>query len=75
MTHKIFEFSGQWLKVVGRASVEIDNTDRAEVTKHGCLVVNAPNTNTVAVFEHGIAILIVIARNISQVDASIKAEK
>ncbi|PHT45307.1 D-3-phosphoglycerate dehydrogenase 1, chloroplastic [Capsicum baccatum] len=75
VTQNIFEFSGQWLKVVGRASVDIDNTDRVEATKHGFLVVNVPTTNTVAVFEHGIAILIVMSRNVSQFDASIKAEK
>jgi hypothetical protein len=69
----VFEASGGRLRVVGRAGVGIDDVDLAAATEHGCLVVNALTTNTVAVAEHGIALLTTMARNIAQADASLKA--
>ena len=42
MTRKVFESSGERLKVVGRVNVGIDNMDLTAATEHGCLVVNAP---------------------------------
>lgn len=60
------------LKVVGRAGVGIDNVDLAAATENGVMVVNAPNANTVAAAEHGIALLCALARNVAQADASMK---
>ncbi|KAL5559090.1 hypothetical protein UlMin_035301 [Ulmus minor] len=75
VTREVFESSGGRLKVVGRAGVGIDNVDLSAATEHGCLVVNAPTANTIAAAEHGIALLIAMARNIAQADASLKAGK
>lgn len=61
------------LKVVGRAGVGIDNVDLSAATENGVMVVNAPNANTVAAAEHGIALLCALARNVSQADASMKS--
>lgn len=71
----MFEASNGRLKVVGRAGVGIDNVDLQAATEYGCLVVNAPTANTVAAAEHGIALLVAMARNIPQANASLKAGK
>ncbi|KAI5061528.1 hypothetical protein GOP47_0024033 [Adiantum capillus-veneris] len=44
-------------------------------TEFGCLVVNAPTANTIAAAEHGIALLVAMARNIPQADSTLKAGK
>ncbi|XP_044511026.1 D-3-phosphoglycerate dehydrogenase 3, chloroplastic-like [Mangifera indica] len=75
VSREVFESSGGRLKVVGRAGVGIDNVDLSAATEHGCLVVNAPTANTIAAAEHGIALLVAMARNIAQADASVKAGK
>ncbi|CAL9115560.1 unnamed protein product [Musa textilis] len=75
VTPEVFEASKGRLKVVGRAGVGIDNVDLQAATESGCLVVNAPTANTVAAAEHGIALLVAMARNVAQADASMKAGK
>ncbi|KAK5774521.1 D-3-phosphoglycerate dehydrogenase 1, chloroplastic-like [Gossypium arboreum] len=75
VSREVFESAGGRLKVVGRAGVGIDNVDLAAATEHGCLVVNAPTSNTVAAAEHGVALLSAMARNVAQADASMKAGK
>ncbi|ERN16660.1 D-3-phosphoglycerate dehydrogenase 1, chloroplastic [Amborella trichopoda] len=75
VTREVFESSRGRLRVVGRAGVGIDNVDLSAATEHGCLVVNAPNANTVAAAEHGIALVAAMARNIAQADASMKSGK
>lgn len=73
VTRQVFEAAKGRLKVVGRAGVGIDNVDLQAATEYGCLVVNAPTTNTMATAEHGIALLTAMARNVAQADASMKA--
>lgn len=75
VTREVFEASNGRLKVVGRAGVGIDNVDLQAATEHGCLVVNAPTANTIAAAEHGIALMVSMARNVAQADASLKAGK
>lgn len=75
VTREVFEASKGRLKVVGRAGVGIDNVDLQAATEFGCLVVNAPTANTIAAAEHGIALLVAMARNIPQADSSLKAGK
>eukprot|EP00199_Chlamydomonas_sp_CCMP681_P000211 CAMPEP_0119102720 /NCGR_PEP_ID=MMETSP1180-20130426/1359_1 /TAXON_ID=3052 ORGANISM="Chlamydomonas cf sp, Strain CCMP681" /NCGR_SAMPLE_ID=MMETSP1180 /ASSEMBLY_ACC=CAM_ASM_000741 /LENGTH=582 /DNA_ID=CAMNT_0007087047 /DNA_START=100 /DNA_END=1848 /DNA_ORIENTATION=+ len=72
VTRAVFEASKGRLKVVGRAGVGIDNVDLAAATEYGCLVVNAPTANTIAAAEHGIALMLAMARNVAQADASMK---
>jgi D-3-phosphoglycerate dehydrogenase len=64
--------AGARLKVVGRAGVGIDNIDVARATERGVLVVNAPRGNIIAAAEHAIALLLALARNIPQADASVR---
>lgn len=75
VTREVFEASKGRLKVVGRAGVGIDNVDLQAATEFGCLVVNAPTANTIAAAEHGIALLVAMARNIPQADSALKAGK
>jgi D-3-phosphoglycerate dehydrogenase / 2-oxoglutarate reductase len=75
VTSEVIEASKGRLKVVGRAGVGIDNVDLAAATENGVMVVNAPNANTVAAAEHGIALLCALSRNVAQADASVKAGK
>lgn len=63
------------LKVVGRAGVGIDNVDVEAATKHGVIVMNAPGGNTISTAEHAFSLMLSIARNIPQANASMKAGK
>lgn len=54
------------LKVVGRAGTGVDNVDIEAATKRGVLVVNAPESNSVAAAEHTVALMLALARNIPQ---------
>jgi D-3-phosphoglycerate dehydrogenase / 2-oxoglutarate reductase len=60
------------LRVVGRAGVGVDNIDVATATARGILVVNAPRGNIVAAAEHAMGLLLALARNIPQADASVR---
>jgi D-3-phosphoglycerate dehydrogenase / 2-oxoglutarate reductase len=54
------------LKVIGRAGIGLDNVDVDAATKHGILVVNAPQSNVLSAAEHTMALLLAQARNIPQ---------
>ncbi|KAG4972704.1 hypothetical protein AAZX31_13G353100 [Glycine max] len=75
VTREVFQASKGRLKVVGRAGVGIDNVDLQAATEFGCIVVNAPTSNTVAAAELAIAHLAAMARNVARADASMKASK
>jgi D-3-phosphoglycerate dehydrogenase len=60
------------LRVVGRAGVGVDNIDVATATRKGILVVNAPRGNIIAAAEHAVGLLLALARNIPQADASVR---
>ena len=61
------------LQVVGRAGVGVDNVDLDAATQQGIAVVNAPTGNTVAAAEHALALMLALARNVPQADASMHA--
>jgi D-3-phosphoglycerate dehydrogenase len=61
------------LKVIGRAGIGVDNVDIAAATKKGILVMNTPEGNTITTAEHTISMLLALARNIPQANASVKA--
>ena len=67
--------AGARLQVVGRAGVGVDNIDVDAATRRGVAVVNAPTGNTIAAAEHTIAIMLSMARNIPQANASLREEK
>lgn len=60
------------LKIIGRAGVGVDNIDVAAATERGILVVNSPEGNTIAAAELTVAMLLALARNIPQADASLR---
>ncbi len=60
------------LQVVGRAGVGVDNIDVDAASQRGVVVVNVPAGNTIAAAEHTIAMLLALARNIPQADASLR---
>lgn len=61
------------LKAIGRAGVGVDNIDIPAATERGIVVMNTPGGNTISAAEHSIALLMSLARNIPQGDASTKA--
>ena len=63
------------LKVVARAGVGVDNVDVKAATQLGIIVVNSPSGNIGAAAEHTIALLMALARNISDACASLKDKK
>ena len=65
VTAELIERAGQ-LKVVGRAGTGVDNVDIGAATKRGILVVNAPESNSVAAAEHTVALMLALCRNIPQ---------
>ncbi len=65
--------AGRELAVVGRAGIGLDNVDVAAATRHGVMVVNAPQSNILSAAEHTMALLLAQARNIPQASAALKA--
>jgi D-3-phosphoglycerate dehydrogenase len=61
------------LKVIGRAGVGVDNVDLDAATRHGIVVVNAPQSNVLSAAEHTLALLLANARHLPQADASVRA--
>ena len=52
------------LKIIGRAGVGVDNVDVPTATKHGVIVVNSPEGNTIAAAEHALAMMLALSRHI-----------
>jgi D-3-phosphoglycerate dehydrogenase len=61
------------LKVIGRAGTGVDNVDVEAATKRGIVVVNAPESNSVAAAEHTLALALALSRNVPQAHASLIA--
>lgn len=60
------------LRIIARAGVGVDNIDIDAATRKGIIVANAPEGNTVAAAEHALSLLLSLARNIPQANASLK---
>ncbi|GAC1649511.1 MAG: phosphoglycerate dehydrogenase [Herpetosiphon sp.] len=67
--------AGTNLKVVGRAGTGVDNIDQAAATERGILVVNAPASNSIAVAELTLGLILAIARQIPQAHMSLTSGK
>lgn len=63
------------LKVIGRAGVGVDNINIPATTARGIVVVNAPDSNTVAAAEHTIGMMLAMTRHIPQAHQSIQEGK
>ena len=60
------------LKAIGRAGIGVDNIDIGAATKHGVIVANAPESNTVAAAEHTLGLMLASARRIPAADSSLR---
>jgi D-3-phosphoglycerate dehydrogenase / 2-oxoglutarate reductase len=67
--------AGKRLKIIGRAGVGVDNIDVEAATRRGIPVVNSPEGNTLAATEHTMAMMLALARNIPQANASLKGKQ
>ena len=65
--------AGKKLQVIARAGVGLDNIDVEAATRQGVVVVNAPTGNTFAAAEHSMALMLALARHVSQANAKLKA--
>ncbi|MBL0317845.1 MAG: phosphoglycerate dehydrogenase [Alphaproteobacteria bacterium] len=63
------------LKVIGRAGIGIDNVDVAAATAKGIVVMNTPFGNSVTTAEHAISLMMSLARQIPEANASTHAGK
>ena len=74
VTGKLLERAAK-LKVVGRAGIGVDNVDIPAATAKGVIVMNTPFGNSITTAEHAIAMMLALARQIPQADASTQAGK
>jgi len=63
------------LKVIGRAGIGVDNVEIAAATAKGIIVMNTPFGNSITTAEHAITLMLALAREIPQADASTQAGK
>ncbi len=74
VTEKILKAAGK-LKVIGRAGIGIDNVDTRAATARGVIVMNTPFGNSITTAEHAITMMMALARQIPEANASTKAGK
>jgi D-3-phosphoglycerate dehydrogenase len=60
------------LKVVGRAGVGVDNIDVEAASERGVAVMNAPGGNTISAAELTMALMLAVARRVTEADRSIR---
>ena len=66
---------GKNLKVIGRAGIGVDNIDIPAATAAGIVVMNTPFGNSITTAEHAISMMMSLARDIPQANASTHAGK
>ncbi len=74
ITGKLLE-QAKKLKVIGRAGIGVDNVDIPAATAKGVIVMNTPFGNSITTAEHAITLMLALARQIPQADASTQAGK
>ena len=74
VTAKILE-QARNLKVIGRAGIGVDNVDIPAATARGIIVMNTPFGNSITTAEHAISLMLALARQIPEADASTRAGK
>src|SRR5580704_15713738 len=74
VTAKLLAYADR-LKVIGRAGIGVDNVDIAAATAKGIIVMNTPFGNSITTAEHAITMMLALARQIPQADASTQAGK
>ena len=73
-TAKLLEKANR-LKVIGRAGIGVDNVEIPAATAKGIIVMNTPFGNSITTAEHAITLMLALAREIPQADASTQAGK
>ena len=63
------------LRVIGRAGIGVDNIDLPAASARGIVVMNTPFGNSITTAEHAIALMLALARQIPQANASTHAGK
>jgi D-3-phosphoglycerate dehydrogenase len=63
------------LAVIGRAGIGVDNIDLEAATRHGVMVVNAPDANTISAAEHTLALILAQARHVARADLSLREHR
>lgn len=71
VTAQVIE-AGRRLKVIGRAGAGLDNIDLEAASQRGIVVLNSPDPVSIAAAEHTMALMLALARNIPQADASLR---
>src|SRR5581483_4012270 len=74
VTAKVLE-AAKRLKVVGRAGIGVDNVDVEAATSRGVVVMNTPFGNAITTAEHALSMMMALARQIPQANASTQAGK
>ncbi|WP_137388149.1 phosphoglycerate dehydrogenase [Rhodoligotrophos defluvii] len=74
VTVKVLEAAHN-LKVIGRAGIGVDNIDVPAATAKGVIVMNTPHGNAITTAEHAIALMMALARQIPEANASTQAGK
>lgn len=73
-TQKVLE-AAENMKVIGRAGIGVDNIDVAAATARGIVVMNTPFGNAITTAEHAIAMMMSLARQIPEANASTQQSK
>jgi D-3-phosphoglycerate dehydrogenase / 2-oxoglutarate reductase len=63
------------LRAIARAGVGVDNVDIPTATRHGIVVMNAPDGNTLSTAELTVGLMLAVSRNIAHACASLKGGK
>ena len=63
------------LKIIGRAGVGVDTIDLDAATERGVIVCNAPTSNIMSAAEHTMALMLAVARQLPQANASMHEGK
>jgi D-3-phosphoglycerate dehydrogenase len=63
------------LKVIGRAGIGVDNVEIPAASRKGVIVMNTPFGNSITTAEHAIAMMMAVARQIPEANASTHAGK
>ena len=61
--------------MIGRAGIGVDNVDIPAATARGIIVMNTPFGNSITTAEHAITLMLSLARQIPEADASTRAGK
>jgi D-3-phosphoglycerate dehydrogenase / 2-oxoglutarate reductase len=74
VTPKLIE-AAKKLKVIGRAGIGVDNVDIPAASSRGIVVMNTPFGNAITTAEHSISMMMALARQIPEANASTHAGK